>query len=227
MKKTILGLAVLLFMASCDFFLGPSAGEGNVTIQTGNGTGRAALPPESTEKFRYEFTFTRLAQSFTMNLDPGVQSLNLSLNLGEWFIAATAYADGDVLAGEGEMHYTVVPGNNLVLVPMKVIESYLGQETITISFTDSSDESVTLTITGLADDGSGGKTLSWFTSNFILTAAGGASYQWYKDGVDTLNSTDTFSAPGSDFTLGKHQIMVKVITSTGAVYSRTVEFTVE
>jgi hypothetical protein len=141
MKKIILGLAAVILLGSCDFFVGPQVpvGKGNVTISVGtDALERAALSEELTSTFRYEFTFTGPGDVPRQTLNPGDKPLTLSLAVGQWTIEAEAYDDKPasaggngregILAGSGSIVYPVIAGPNLITVPMKVSEGYPGTE---------------------------------------------------------------------------------------------------
>jgi hypothetical protein len=126
MKKYILiTIIAALLTGGCDFFIAPgSGGDGNLTILVGNG-GRAALPAEITDQFRYEFEFSGPDQFFTRTLAPGVPLLSVSAAPGEWTIAAQAYASNGALAGTGSAAVTVSAGQNTARIPMIVHDGYI------------------------------------------------------------------------------------------------------
>jgi hypothetical protein len=56
----------------------------------------------------------------------------------------------------------------------------------------------------------------------------GAAYQWYRDGQEIAGATNSsYGTAGNTFTLARHQVMVRITTSTGVVYSKGLTFTVE
>jgi hypothetical protein len=56
----------------------------------------------------------------------------------------------------------------------------------------------------------------------------GAAYQWYRDGQEIAGATNSgYGAAGNTFTLARHQVTVRITTSTGIVYSKALSFTVK
>ncbi|AEF83593.1 putative lipoprotein [Treponema primitia ZAS-2] len=312
LKKAIMGLAVLLFLASCDFLMGPPVEQGNVTIHTGR-NGRAALTHDITDQFQYTFIFTGPEQHFEWTPAPGVSSRTLALDMGEWLVEVSAF-NGNIVVGEGKERFTVVRGDNPVEVLMRetsrsikifnitspvsavgIVDEaahtvainvpygtdvmnmvtsithtgasirpesgteqdftdavlytvtaangstqeyevrvvILDRQEISITFTDPMDTNVGLTVSGMGltyDDPTDTYTLLWLPPSVLrLTAAGGLEYQWHVDGIDSTGwvATASYDRQGNSFALGQHQIMVKIRTSAGAVYSETVNFIVD
>jgi uncharacterized repeat protein (TIGR02543 family) len=128
--------------------------------------------------------------------------------------------------------YTTASGGDLVTWPLTVNGNttvyarwYLaGQGSITVSFSGLPQDETT-NLSGTTE------TLSWMngTLNVSVPTASftGASYQWYLDNAALSGATvSSLSKPGSDFTLGRHEITVRIITTDNKVYSKTLRFTV-
>jgi hypothetical protein len=107
-----------------------------------------------------------------------------------------------------------------------VTVTILGQGSISVTFNGPGDENTTLEAVGITDN-----KLSWDMGLTLTVPPGnftGAAYRWYKDGTEISNgTTNSLTIPGSTFTLAPHQIMVRITTSTGVVYSKTISFIVE
>jgi uncharacterized repeat protein (TIGR02543 family) len=130
--------------------------------------------------------------------------------------------------------YTAETGGSAVSWPLTVNENttvyarwiLIGQGSIQVTFSGlPQDETTNLT-------GMSGETLSWTTGTLDISVPAanfpGASWQWYLDGV--LLSGETSSSlhkPGSDFTLGRHGVTVRIMTEDNQVYSKSVRYTVE
>ncbi|MDR0998413.1 MAG: hypothetical protein LBL70_05040, partial [Treponema sp.] len=139
MKKKIAVLFGLLaaLVWGCDLFLGPDepAGDsggtgGNLVIRVGSAgdesravTSGADLPSGVLNSLRYELTLTGPGGEVLKQTVMGAETLNLTVGLGEWRIAARAYKE-DGLAGTGSLSITVVPGLNSVRVPMNINGGY-------------------------------------------------------------------------------------------------------
>jgi hypothetical protein len=108
-----------------------------------------------------------------------------------------------------------------------VTVSVAGQGSISVTFSGiPQDENTDLT-------GTTGGSLDWLAGSLILNAPGagifsGAAYQWYLDGRKLAGeTTGSYGAAGSAFTLGRHQATALITTSTGIVYVKAIVFVVE
>jgi hypothetical protein len=105
-----------------------------------------------------------------------------------------------------------------------------GQGTIAVHFTGApQDETTSLVSVGITDN-----KVSWLTDSLTLTAPttgifSGASYQWYKDGTTITDATtNTLIISAKEFSIApNHRLTVKITTTGGVVYSKTLTFEVE
>jgi hypothetical protein len=102
-----------------------------------------------------------------------------------------------------------------------------GEGSISVTFSGTpQDENIEFT-------GTTGDTLDWAGGFLNLTAPttgvfSGAAYQWYRDGQEIAGeTTSSYGVAGNTFTLARHQVMVRITTSTGIVYSKALTFTVQ
>jgi hypothetical protein len=224
MKKIILGLAAVILLGSCDFFVGPQVpvGKGSVTISVGSDASQrgAALPEALTRQFRYEFTFTGPEEVLPQTLHPGDSSLTLSLAVGPWIIEAKAYDDNrpasaggngrGILAGSGRIVHTVIAGPNPIMVPMTVSEGYPGTDdtfipvTGIISVPTEATVGIPLTLTGTVEpETATNKDIIWSIADAGNTGAELANGRLVATGPGTAVVTATITdgtAPGQDYT---------------------------
>jgi uncharacterized repeat protein (TIGR02543 family) len=101
---------------------------------------------------------------------------------------------------------------------------------------DNGSSSISISFSGLPQDettnisGTPSETLSHDGTINLSVPTGafpGASYRWYIGNTILSGQTSsTLSKPGSDFTLGQHEITVRIKTADNKVYSKSVRFTV-
>jgi uncharacterized repeat protein (TIGR02543 family) len=129
--------------------------------------------------------------------------------------------------------YTAGVGGASVSWPITVNED----RTVFAQWTLLGRGSIEVTFSGLPQDETPGFTesvsgdLSWRsgTATFSVSAESfpGASYQWYLDGIPLTGAINAaISKPGSDFTPGRHTVMVRIITADNKVYSKETRFRV-
>jgi hypothetical protein len=129
------------------------------------------------------------------------------------------------LSGSGLSYSFVMPAAAVTVTAAFEAMPSLGSISVTFSGTPQ-DENTDLT-------GMTGGVLDWAAGNLTLTAPAtgvfaGASYQWYLDGKELAGETSgSYGAAGSGFTLARHQVAVIITTSTGIVYAKAVVFVVE
>jgi hypothetical protein len=118
------GIAAALILwgllAGCDFFTGPEASEGAVTIQLGPGSGgERSVAPAVIPTFHYELEFRGPGgKVINRSVPQGTESLNLTLALGDWTVTVTAYDPGGVQQAAGRTTVTVMQGHTPVAIPM-------------------------------------------------------------------------------------------------------------
>jgi uncharacterized repeat protein (TIGR02543 family) len=129
--------------------------------------------------------------------------------------------------------HTAATGGTVVNWPLTVNEDttvyarwiFVGQGSISILFSDMPLDDTT----DLEGDPAG--TLSWTTGILEINVPEanfpGAAWQWYLDNAPLSGETSSgLNMPGSDFTLGRHTITVRIKTTDNRVYSKTLRFTV-
>jgi formylglycine-generating enzyme required for sulfatase activity len=118
----IAGIAAALLLCGCEFLLGPdeAVGGGNLTIDFGEGGGRAAAPADL-ERYDVVLTGPR-DRKMTVSL-ASEETFYERVALGEWHIEAKAYNAGNVLIGTGSTTVTVKVGRNEARVLMRAVPS--------------------------------------------------------------------------------------------------------
>ncbi|MDR0623981.1 MAG: bacterial Ig-like domain-containing protein [Treponema sp.] len=122
----VLGMAlvslIVLGISGCDVFLGPDEPVGTGNLVIGFGEGRAALNEDTLASLRYELALTGPGgEKINVSFSAG-ESYSQQVTIGEWRIEAEAFTPDNKRFGEGTATVRVRAGNNLVRVPMKVID---------------------------------------------------------------------------------------------------------
>jgi uncharacterized repeat protein (TIGR02543 family) len=213
MKRQILAglffpLLILIGFGSCDFLIGPDEpvnGGGNLVISLGAGAERmAATGAELTEDvlaaLRYEVTLAGPGGEVVERIVTGGETVNLTAALGKWSIAAKAYKE-DGLAGTGSLEFTVVPGRNVVWVPMEINGGY---------FDIAADSSLNGTVTADCDAAFPGTTIT-------LTVRPGQGGYALKEG--TLKYNDTVITGPPPYTFAMPTANVRIYAEFEGIYS--------
>jgi hypothetical protein len=129
-------LMTIAALGGCGFLIGPDSpvanGGGNLSISLGaagnSGAQRtvvsgADLSAQVLAALRYELTLTGPGGEVVTRTVRSGENLSLTVVLGNWRIDAAAYLQ-DGLAGTGTQSFTVVQGDNSVLVPMTINRGY-------------------------------------------------------------------------------------------------------
>jgi hypothetical protein len=198
-------LALTFFgITGCDLS-GISGMEGNLTINFGSGeTNQTASrsiskPPADVQAvLDYALTFTGPGgQNFIRNVPAGTASINLTVALGDWHIAAEARMPGDIFVGFGEKRFTVMAGNNQVAIPMTASETFyeihidpmITGGTVSAPFS-AVFAGTTVTLTAAPEN------TAWYTigaGDFVITGSPPISGSGY---------VFTFTMPAADITIG-------------------------
>jgi hypothetical protein len=248
--KDALGNTITVFPVSDSFdYSGfSSAGRGPVTVtaahQPGGKTAAFQVTVQNNiatlEKFEvsgYTLTpafnpgITGGTYNYTLTVPHAVTSVSLiaaiSANTwGEFSAGSSGYQTIDLASGSGSATVKVKSEDGAHETAYTLTVTRQGQGAVTIEFTGApADESTTLT--GAAN------TLFWSanTSMSVKTPDGsftGASFQWYRDGKIWTGETGgsiTVSARNFSVAMG-HQLTLKITTTTGEVWSKSVLFDV-
>ena len=127
--------------------------------------------------------------------------------------------------------YTAATGGSVISWPLTVsgdITLYARWIAMTgsISITFSGPQDETRDLEGTSE------TLSWTTGTLNLSVPSanfpGATYQWYLGSAALSGATSSsLSKPGSDFTLGRREVTIRILMPNNRGYSKTLRFTVE
>jgi uncharacterized repeat protein (TIGR02543 family) len=217
MKRQVLAglffpLLILIGFGSCDFLIGPDEpvnGGGNLVISLGAGAGRmAATGADLTEDvlaaLRYEVTLTGPGGEVFEETVRGRETVNLTAALGEWRIAAKAYKE-DGLAGTGNLEFTIIPGHNVVWVPMEInggyfdiaVDTSLSNGTVTADY-DAAFPETTITLTVEPE---AGYVLKEGTLKYNDTLIDGLPYTFAMPAANVRVSADFEALPPDTYTV--------------------------
>jgi hypothetical protein len=89
---------------------------------------------------------------------------------------------------------------------------------VTVSFTGLADETMTLT---------GGNSVNWDAALTVSLTESFTSYQWYLNGTAVSGATaNSITLAAKSHRIGSNRLAVEVTTASGAIYSKTLNFTV-
>jgi hypothetical protein len=168
--------------------------------------------------------------SFTLSVPYAVTSVNL-------VAAVTANSYGTITAGSGNMPISLATGSGSATIQV-TSEDGAKVTTYTLTVTRQGQWNIEISFSGLPMDESTSlsgtaSTLDW-SDNTAMTVSvpagnfGGAAYQWYKDGViwaGKTGSSNTVRARDFSIAMG-HQLSVKITTSGGVVWTKSLTFDV-
>jgi hypothetical protein len=152
------------------------------------------------------------------------------------FAAATVYKAIVTLSAKSGYTFSGVSQNGFTYTNATGVTNTENSGTVTITFPATANETggIGVNFGGLPQDETIGltvpaATLSWVANTTLTVSVGDtfSAYMWYVDGVVLPGAIEnSVSLTAQNYSLGRHNVSVRVRTAGGAFYSKTAHFTI-